>query len=97
MEELEVYTIPEVAKMLRVNQATINRLIHLGKIGAYKIGRAYRIPKKEVNRFLDNVYTDASKSKAKKRVSLEGIFNNGNITDKDIDEATKIWTSRELP
>ena len=100
MEELKVYTIPEVAEMLRINPTTVNRLIHLGKISAYKIGKLYRIPKTELDRFLYDTNTNilkAKKEKTKKRVSLEGIFNDSRITDKDIDEATKIWTSQELP
>ena len=52
--EIDIYTIPEVAKKLRVNQTTVSRLIHRGDLKAYKIGRIYRIPKEEVDRFLNN-------------------------------------------
>jgi len=100
MEESKVYTIPEVAEMLRIDPTTVSRLIHRGKINAYKIGKLYRIPKIELDRFLYDTNTNvlkAKKEKIKKRVSLEGIFNDSGITDKDLDEATKIWTSRELP
>jgi predicted DNA-binding antitoxin AbrB/MazE fold protein len=35
-------------------------------------------------------------SKRKRRFSLEGIIENGNVDEKALDEVTKIWESREL-
>ena len=35
-------------------------------------------------------------SKRKKRFSLEGIIENGQVDEKALDEVTKIWESREL-
>jgi len=34
--------------------------------------------------------------KQKKRFSLEGIIDNGQVDEKALDEVTKIWESREL-
>ena len=56
--EMDIYTIPEVAKRLRVNQTTVSRLIHRGELKAYKIGRIYRITKEEVDRFLNASKTE---------------------------------------
>lgn len=51
------YKAEDVAKMLEVNIMTIYRYIDAGKIKAYKIGKEYRIDKREVSSFLDNVRT----------------------------------------
>ena len=34
--------------------------------------------------------------KQKKRFSLEGIIDNGQVDEKALDEVTKIWESRDL-
>ena len=51
------YTAREVADMLKVNIMTIYRYIKAGKIMAYKIGKEFRIEKKEFEMFLDKVKT----------------------------------------
>jgi excisionase family DNA binding protein len=58
--EMEIYTIPEVAQRLRINQTTVSRLIHRGELKAYKIGRIYRITKEEVDRFLNASKTETN-------------------------------------
>jgi len=51
----EFYTSRELADKLRVNIMTIYRYIKAGKLKAYKIGKEFRIEKKEFNNFLDRV------------------------------------------
>lgn len=51
----EFYTANELAKTLRVNIMTIYRYIKIKKIKAYKIGKEFRIEKKEFRKFLENV------------------------------------------
>jgi len=51
------YTAEELAKELRVNIMTIYRYIKAGKLKAYKIGKEFRIDKKEFNKFLQNSKT----------------------------------------
>lgn len=51
------YTAKELAKELRVNIMTIYRYIKAGKIKAYKIGKEFRIDKKEFQRFLNKAKT----------------------------------------
>jgi len=53
----EFYIARELAKELRVNIMTIYRYIKAGKFKAYKIGKEFRIDKKEFNKFLDKVKT----------------------------------------
>jgi putative molybdopterin biosynthesis protein len=51
----EFYSAQELADILRVNIMTIYRYIKAGKLEAYKIGKEFRIDKKEFLRFLDKV------------------------------------------
>ena len=51
------YTAQELADILKVNIMTIYRYIKTGKITAYKIGKEFRIEKKEFEKFLDKVKT----------------------------------------
>ena len=57
MQEKEFYTAQEIADILKVNIMTIYRYVKAGKIKAYKIGKEFRIEKKEFDRFLDRVKT----------------------------------------
>lgn len=49
----QVYSIDEAARLLRVNPMTIRRLIKKGEIKAQKVGKQYRIPRSEIDKFLD--------------------------------------------
>lgn len=53
----EFYTADELAQKLRVNIMTIYRYIKAGKINAYKIGKEFRIEKKEFGRLLEKTKT----------------------------------------
>jgi len=55
MKENDFYTAQELADKLRVNVMTIYRYIKAGKLKTYKIGKEFRIEKKEFNKFLDKV------------------------------------------
>lgn len=57
MKPKEFYLAEELAEKLRVNVMTIYRYIKAKKLKAYKIGKEYRIDKKEFDRFLNSVKT----------------------------------------
>jgi len=57
MNKKEFYTAKELADRLRVNIMTIYRYIKAGKLKAYKIGKEFRIKKREFQRFLNKVKT----------------------------------------
>jgi len=57
MQNREFYTAKELADKLRVNIMTIYRYIKAGKLKAYKIGKEFRIEKKEFQKFLDKTKT----------------------------------------
>jgi len=48
-----IYTIDEVAKMLRVSYLTVYRWIQAGKLPAIKAGKQYRITKNQLDKFLE--------------------------------------------
>lgn len=57
MKQDNFYTAEELAKELKVNIMTIYRYIKSKKLKAYKIGKEFRIDKKEFANFLDKVKT----------------------------------------
>lgn len=57
MEKKDFYTAQELANKLRVNVMTIYRYIKAKKFKAYKLGKEFRIDKKEFDKFLNKVKT----------------------------------------
>jgi excisionase family DNA binding protein len=57
MNKKSFYTAKELAEKLRVNIMTIYRYIKAGKLKAYKIGKEFRIDRKEFIRFLNKSKT----------------------------------------
>jgi excisionase family DNA binding protein len=55
--EKQFYTAQELADNLGYNIMTIYRYIKAGKLTAYKIGKEFRIDKKEFNNFLKKLST----------------------------------------
>ena len=51
-ETKEVYTIAEAAKLLRVSDDTIRRMISSGELEAHQVRRQWRIPKKALEKYL---------------------------------------------
>ena len=45
-------TVAEVAEMMRVSNMTVYRLINAGAMKAVRIGKSYRLPEAEVDRYL---------------------------------------------
>lgn len=52
MTQEEVFTIEEVAKILKVSEETVRRLISNGELEARRVGRQYRITREAINKFL---------------------------------------------
>lgn len=57
MKNKEFYKAEDLAELLDVNIMTIYRYIKAGRLNAYKIGREFRIDKKEFQSFLKRVST----------------------------------------
>ena len=58
MKQEEFYTAKELADKLRVNIMTIYRYIDAKKLKAYKLGKEFRIDKKEFDSFLSKTKTN---------------------------------------
>ena len=56
-KEKEFYKAEDLAELLEVNIMTIYRYIKAGRLRAYKIGRDFRIGKKDFNAFLKKIST----------------------------------------
>ena len=54
MEELRIYTVKEVADLLKVSKMTISRYIQSGKLKSSKLGRMHRIIESDLKAFLDD-------------------------------------------
>jgi excisionase family DNA binding protein len=52
-------TVAEVAKVLRVSNMTVYRLIKAGEMHAFRVGRGYRLKEDDVRRYLQQRYMDA--------------------------------------
>ena len=57
MKDKPFYKAEDLAELLEVNIMTIYRYIKAGRLKAYKLGREFRIEKKEFNTFLEKVST----------------------------------------
>lgn len=50
---MTVYTVQEVAEILKVSDSSINRLIRAGKLDCFKIGTATRITDEAIKKFIE--------------------------------------------
>ena len=50
--EVVIYNINEVSKLLKVTVSTIKRYINQGKLSAFKVGNSWRITKDDINEFI---------------------------------------------
>jgi excisionase family DNA binding protein len=57
MKDKPFYKAEDLAELLEVNIMTIYRYIKAGRLKAYKLGREFRIEKREFNTFLEKVST----------------------------------------
>ena len=57
MKEKAFYKAEDLAELLEVNIMTIYRYIKAGRLKAHKIGRDFRIDKREFDHFLKSVRT----------------------------------------
>ncbi|MGH2768535.1 MAG: helix-turn-helix domain-containing protein [Actinomycetota bacterium] len=55
----EFLTVGEVARLMRVSNMTVYRLIRSGALGAVRVGNRYRVRTSVVDRYLDDSYVRA--------------------------------------
>ena len=52
-------TVAEVARLLRVSNMTVYRLVKSSQLAAVRVGRGYRIREEDVRKYLEQRYMDA--------------------------------------
>ncbi|HLI14478.1 MAG TPA: helix-turn-helix domain-containing protein [Acidimicrobiales bacterium] len=52
-------TVAEVARVLRVSNMTVYRLISSGQLAAVRVGKSYRLREEDVDRYLAARFTEA--------------------------------------
>jgi excisionase family DNA binding protein len=60
VSEVALLTRKEVASLLRIHPATVSRLIHAGRLQAYRIGRGIRIARSSVVAYLASTVPSTS-------------------------------------
>lgn len=55
----EFLTVSEVARLMRVSDMTVYRLIKSGALRAVQVGRRYRVRQSDVHQYLDDHYVRA--------------------------------------
>lgn len=93
MEKERMLSIKELTETMNISRSTLLRWIGEGRIKALKFGRQWRFKPSEISQWLE--HGEATEPK-KKRFSLEGMIEDGQVDEKALDEVTKIWESREL-
>lgn len=66
-DEKKVYTVGEIAGPLRVSPVTLVRAIHRGRLRALRVGGQWRIPGREILRYL---YLETKASLARRQSRL---------------------------
>lgn len=49
----KVYTVEEVAQILRVSEATVRNLIERGDLPAFKVGNQWRVREKDLEAYMN--------------------------------------------
>ncbi len=55
MSTEQLYTVAEVAAMMRVSKMTVYRLVHAGTIHSIRFGRSYRVPRSAIREYLEEM------------------------------------------
>ncbi len=58
-QNFEFLTVSEVARLMRVSNMTVYRLIKSGALKAVQVGNRYRVKESDVHQYLDDHYVRA--------------------------------------
>jgi len=51
---MKSYKVSEIAEMMKLTEGTVTDYIRLGKLGAYKVGREYRVTEKDLYEYVES-------------------------------------------
>ena len=60
LAEVRFLTVAEVASIMRVSKMTVYRMVHGGELPAVRVGRSFRVPEDEVQKYLRESYIDTA-------------------------------------
>lgn len=72
MSEIKVYTLDEVAEILKVTKRTLYNYVKEGKLPAVKMGKYWRVPAESLQAFISTGTTVANANRRKENQSKEG-------------------------
>lgn len=72
MAEIKVYTLDEVADILKVTKRTLYNYVKAGKLPAVKIGKYWRVSEESLQAFISTGTTVAEANRRKEHQSKEG-------------------------
>ena len=52
LSDIRFMTVAEVARMMRVSNMTVYRLLHSGELESIRVGSSFRVPEQAVNAYL---------------------------------------------
>ena len=93
--EQKLYSIDDLAPILKLHPKTILRFIHEGKIRARKVGRTWMVQQDELNQYLQGETTAPSsemqeQKSVAKRITVSAVIE---IEEQDSEEATRLSNS----
>jgi excisionase family DNA binding protein len=57
LADLKFLTVAEVASIMRVSKMTVYRLVKTGELEAIRVGRSFRVPERDVLRYVRSAVT----------------------------------------
>jgi len=96
VEDIKLYSVNELSELLGVTEVTLRGYIKTGRLKAQKLGGKWHVTNENLKEFLSGRY-GGPKPEGKKRISLEGMFSDGKITEEDLEEVKRIWQAKTLP
>ncbi len=54
-----LFTVAEVAAVMRVSKMTVYRLVHSGELASVRVGRSFRVPEQAVHDYLRGAFDSA--------------------------------------
>jgi len=67
---MQVYTIPEVAKLLKAAPITVKRLLLRGELNGFKVGSNWRVTDKDLEAFIE---ANRPRRREKEKTDLESV------------------------
>lgn len=93
--EQKLYSIEDLAPILKLHPKTILRFIHEGKIRARKVGRTWMVQQDELNQYLQGETSEPSsemqeQKSVAKRITVSAVIE---IEEQNSEEATRLSNS----